>query len=195
MQYNNIQKLIQDSSVLQTKICHAKSDVDFWWNIFQKQGGFDNYKMLSDAEAMLKNYEHQYKILEDNYNQLKNISSNNNNLVYAITIGSGEQTNTEPCESLWNRFINSADGKKCNDIEAYFERGSNGYIHIHAIVSRDQKWSMSINKLRQRYGKYQGKQHNFDVRRLIGIDQTKWRNYIKKDSEHPWNRKVNSFFL
>jgi len=195
MEYNNIATLIEHSSKLTTRILAVKNDRDFWWRVFSQNGGYHNYKQLEEAEAMLKYYESEYERCRLRYNQLKNISSNNNNLVYAITIGSAERVNTVPCESLWNRFINSADGKRCDDVQAFFEKGDNGYIHIHAIVTRDQKWSRSIKQLQQRYGKYQGKQHNFDIKRLHGIEQNKWKNYIRKDSHKEWNKKANEFFL
>jgi hypothetical protein len=63
---------------------------------------------------------------------------------------------------------------------------------IHAYVTKESKFSMSINKLRKRYGTYKGKQHNFDIKRLIGVEAIKWKNYIKKDSLKSWNKKVNS---
>ena len=112
-------------------------------------------------------------------------------MYYALTIGSAETENIQPCLELYNRFKESKDmfGAK---IEGYFEKGKkSGYVHIHAIIERKQKFPRSISNISQRHGKYRGKQHNFDIKRISGLSIPKWRNYIKKDSYGSWNAKVN----
>jgi hypothetical protein len=180
--------LIDQAIQCQNKIVRYKTDRDFWWDIFHKEGGITNYNNLLESENKLTYWEDMYKNICEQYD-LKKTSSN---LVYGLTIGSSEKNNTDPCLYLWHRFSNSADGKRLIQKEAYFERGENGYIHIHAYLKKEHKFSMSINKLRKRYGTYKGKQHNFDLVRLKGIDQVKWQNYIKKDSKKSWNLNVNS---
>ena len=187
--------IIKQAMQISTKITWLKAQEDIWWNIFNKQGGESVYYTFVEAQDELKYWQDQYAVCEQKYNELKNKTYSNNKLIYAITIGSAETDNTTPCKALWNRFINSADGKRCYEVQAFFEKGENGYIHIHAIVHRDQKWSMSIRKLQTRYGKYQNKQHNFDIKRLHGLDANKWQNYIRKDSHKEWNKKANEFFL
>jgi hypothetical protein len=180
--------IIDEAISIQNKIKRYENDRDFWWDIFHKQGGEDNYLNLLKYENKLTYYRKRYMHIKEKYD-LKKTSSN---LIYAITIGSSEKTDVNPCLDLWHRFSNSADGKRLIQKEAYFERGDNGYIHIHAYVTKESKFSMSINKLRKRYGTYKGKQHNFDIKRLIGVEAIKWKNYIKKDSLKSWNKKVNS---
>lgn len=180
--------LIDQAIQCQNKIARYTSDRDFWWDIFHKEGGISNYNNLLESEDKLTYWEDMYKNICEQYD-LKKTSSN---LVYGLTIGSSEKTNTDPCLYLWHRFSNSADGKRLIQKEAYFEKGDNGYIHIHAYLKKEHKFSMSIRKLQKRYGTYKGKQHNFDLKRLKGIDQVKWKNYIKKDSKKSWNLKVNS---
>ena len=160
--------IIKQAMQISTKITWLKAQEDIWWNIFNKQGGESVYYTFVEAQDELKYWQDQYAVCEQKYNELKNKTYSNNKLIYAITIGSAETDNTTPCKALWNRFINSADGKRCYEVQAFFEKGENGYIHIHAIVHRDQKWSMSIRKLQTRYGKYQNKQHNFDIKRPPG---------------------------
>jgi hypothetical protein len=179
--------LINEAIKCQNRIKRYTLDRDFWWDIFHKEGGERNYENLLEYEDKLDYWNTQYNDIKELYE--KKLSSN---LVYAITIGSCEKTDVNPCLNLWNRFSDSADGKRLISSEAYFERGENGFIHIHAYVQKESKFSMSINKMRQRYGRYKGKQHNFDIRRLIGLDQVKWKNYIKKDSHLEWNKKQNS---
>lgn len=148
---------------------------------------WEHFQRAEQARAMLK-------ILNDKKDQMNaeyDLKKTSSYLTYGLTIGSAEKDNTEPCLYLWNKFINSADGKRCNDVEAFFEKGDNGYIHIHAIFTRQTKFSRSINELRKRFGKYKGKQHNFDPIRLKGIDIVKWKNYIRKDSQKLWNKTVN----
>ena len=149
---------------------------------------FDHFQKSEEARAMLKILEHQKDIMNCEYEE-KKISKY---LVYGLTIGSSEKTDIQPCLFLWNRFINSADGKRCYNVEAFFEKGKNGYIHIHAYLQRDQKFSMSFNKMRKRYGILKGKQCNFDLVNLKGLARVKWKNYIKKDSEKSWNKKSNN---
>lgn len=150
---------------------------------------FDHFQKSEEARAMLKLLEEERSVMNAQYD-LKKTSSY---LTYGLTIGSSEKTDTQPCLYLWDRFINSADGKRCHDVEAYFEKGDNGYIHIHAILRRDQKFSMSFAKLRKRYGIRNKKQHNFDPIRLkTNLDIIKWKNYIKKDSHKSWNSKHNN---
>ncbi len=151
---------------------------------------WDNFKRAEQARAMLEILHAKQKDMQLEYD-LKKTYSNNSILTYGLTIGSAEKTNTDPCLYLWNKFINSADGKRCSNIEAYFEKGDNGYIHIHAIFTRTQKFQRSINELRKRFGKYKDKQHNFDPVRLKGLEIVKWKNYIKKDSTKDWNKTQN----
>lgn len=152
---------------------------------------FAHFKKAEEARAMLKILEGQKLELQTQYD-LKKTSSNNNILTYGLTIGSAEKTDIQPCLYLWNKFINSADGKRCNNVEAFFEKGDSGHIHIHAIFTRTQKFSRSINELRKRFGIYKGKQHNFDPVRLKGLEIVKWKNYIRKDSKKTWNSSVNN---
>ncbi len=178
----------------QLKILRVNHERDYFWDQFNKHGGYDNYKELQEAEDILI-YLHSEKLaLQTQYDVLKNkTSSNNNNLHYAITIGSPSKTSIDACLSLWNRFKGSADGKNFISTHAYFEKGDNGYIHIHALIEKQNGFSMSTGKLRTRYGKHKGKQHNFDIKRLKGIEINKWGNYIKKDSHKTWNKTVTHF--
>ncbi|PAT00920.1 hypothetical protein CI105_09335 [Candidatus Izimaplasma bacterium ZiA1] len=148
-------------------------------------GGEAEHSKLLDLENDIKLF--NLKLIELSENNI----SLDNNLTYAITIGSSEKDDYKPCLSLYNRFINSADAKDFLDVNAYFEKGKKGYIHIHASITKSRKFSMSKAKLGQRYGKYKGKQCNFDVKRLIGLDIVKWKQYIKKDSQNSWNLIVN----
>jgi hypothetical protein len=151
------------------------------WKHFQK---------AEYARSMVNFLESKKLALQDEYDIKKNYS-NTNILTYALTIGSAEEIDIKPCLYLWNRFINSADGKKLYDVEKYFERGGNNKIHIHAIFKKDSKFSRSFNELRKRFGIYNKKQHNFDLKRLTGLAIPKWKNYIKKDSLNAWNKDAN----
>ena len=193
-----------DSSLLKqymkvnSQIQKYEFDFNFWNDLFLNTDcsqhhdscncAWDHFQRAEQARAMLKFLENEKLKLQNQYD-LKKKSSN---LIYAITIGSSQKTDVNPCLNLWHRFSNSADGKRTLYKEAYFEKGENGYIHIHAYIEKESKFSMSIPKLRKRYGTYKGKQHNFDIKRLIGVDAIKWKNYIKKDSSKPWNSQVNS---
>jgi len=190
----NKQNLISQYIKIQANIARVTLHRDFYWDQFMKHGGYDNHKEVEEAEYVLKYFEAQKLSLQTQYDVLKNKTySNSNNLHYAITIGSPSKTNIEACLSLWDRFSGSADGKNFVSSHAYFEKGDNGYIHIHALIEKTNGFSMSIGKLRTRYGKHKGKQHNFDIKRLKGIEINKWENYIKKDSHKPWNKSVNHF--
>lgn len=149
---------------------------------------FDHFQKSEEARAMLKSLQDDKDQMNAEYEE-KKISKH---LVYALTIGSSEKTDIQPCLFLWNRFINSADGKRCYNVEAFFEKGKNGYIHIHAYLCKDQKLSMSFNKMRKRYGIYKGKQCNFDLKSLNGLARVKWKNYIQKDCQKSWNLDANN---
>lgn len=180
--------LIDSAIKIQTKITKAEFDRDFWWKIFHDEGGEYPHEMLVQAEDQLNDLKQQYQQIEELYE--KKISNNNNTLNYALTIGSSEKENHEPCMHLYNKFISSAD---CNDAQhmGYFEKGDNGYIHIHAIITKPTKFKRSINEMRKRHGTYKGKQHNWDLKRITGLEIPKWKNYIKKDSQQKWNSSVN----
>ncbi len=183
--------LIHSYSKLLFKKKHLEFSRDLSWEHFMNNMGFFAYKSYTDAEAMLKSVEDQLDHLREVFAETHLNKTYSNNNYYAITIGSAEKDNTTPCLSLWKRFLGSADGKDFVASEAYFERGDNGYIHIHALVQKTKGWSMSMPKLRKRYGNHKGKQHNFDIKRISGIGIVKWQNYIKKDSLKPWNMEVN----
>jgi len=186
-------KDLDSYSKLLFKKKHLEFTRDFNWRLFMNNVGFSAWKSFSEAEAMLKLVEHELEEMRDSYAEsYLNKTSTNNNNHYAITIGSAEKDDTEPCQALWERFTSSADGKDFVASEAYFEKGDNGYIHIHALIEKTKGWSMSMPKLRKRYGKHKNKQHNFDIKRLNGIGIIKWQNYIKKDSNNTWNKLVNA---
>lgn len=185
--------LTQQAINAQNEIAKCERNISTWWKIFHQLGGEDNYNTLELWEEALKIATERYDNIKIEYD-LKNKRSSNSNNHYAITIGSAEKSNTGPCLSLWKRFISSADGKKLCEKKAFFERGENGYIHIHAVIQKPTKLSMSFKKLAQRYGKYKGKQHNFDVKPLSGLSIIKWRQYIEKDSKKSWN-KTNNIYL
>jgi hypothetical protein len=189
----NLQNLISQYIKINATIARVNLHRDYYWNLFMKEGGYENHKEVEEAESVLSYFESLKLSLQTQYDVLKNkTSSNSNNLHYAITIGSPSKTNIEACLSLWNRFKGSADGKNFVSSHAYFEKGDNGYIHIHALIEKQHGFSMSTGKLRTRYGKHKGKQHNFDIKRLKGIEINKWENYIKKDSHKTWNKSVNN---
>lgn len=188
MQYKD---LIDSYGKFLFKKKHLEFQKEFWWNIFSSKGGFDNYKKYSEAEAMAKFVEAELDRLRVMYAEHYEKKISSNSKYYAITIGSAEKDDIGPCYDLWNRFIDSADGKDFVTAKGFFEKGDNGYIHIHALIEKTKGWSMSMPKIRSRYGKYKGKQHNFDIKRISGIEITKWQNYIKKDSTKQWNLTVN----
>lgn len=178
-------KNLEKYMAIQDQIRQLKSMANAQYNYFMCVGGQDEFADLLELENEIKFLKNKLIELSEN-----NISSDNN-LTYAITIGSSEKDDYKPCLSLYNRFINSADAKDFLDVDAYFEKGKKGYIHIHLSVTKSHKFSMSKAKLGQRYGKYKGKQCNFDVVRLVGLEIIKWKQYIKKDSQDSWNLSVN----
>ena len=180
--------LIDNAIKLQNQMRKAEFDRDFWWKIFSEEGGEYPFYQLREAEDQIENLKSQYQEIEELYE--KKTSTNNNNLTYALTIGSSEKEDHTPCMHLYNKFISSAD---CNDAQhmGYFEKGDNGYIHIHAIITKNSKFKRSINEMRKRHGTYKGKQHNWDLKRITGLEIPKWKNYIKKDSQQKWNSQVN----
>lgn len=191
MEFKNVSSLIEHSCTIQTRLQQAKQDFDRCNQYFLNYGGFQNFVESEEARAMLKYYEAEWKRLEDRYNDLteKKLSKL---IQYGITIGSAEKTDIGPCIDIFTKFVHSADCKENVSTEAYFEKGDNGFIHIHAIVSRSKKWPRSLKQLAKRHGKYKNKQHNFDVVTLkTPLDITKWSNYIKKDCSNNWNQKVN----
>ncbi|AXH74650.1 MAG: putative replicase [Circoviridae sp.] len=204
MTYKIISSLVNQSIKLTNRIRELQRDYEFYNDLFTQSSchehgsycdcvyaNFMKGEQISDTIALLKHYRQE---LSDTYDELKN-KTYSNGIYYAITIGSAEKNDTNPCSTLWHRFKDSADAKDFLTQEAYFERGENGYVHIHAIVQKSKGWSMSIKKLQSRYGKYKEKQHNFDIKRLKGLDITKWTNYIKKDAGLPWNTIVNECLL
>jgi len=182
-------------SQMSKKITHknsAETQCEFWWDRFMNNGGPDAYNNFVRYEIEVAVLDFEMDKLSEEYEILKNKISTNSNNFYAITIGSAEKTNVTPCQDLWKRFIDSADGKDFVTADAYFERGDNGYIHIHALIEKTKKWSMSMPKLRKRYGKYKGKQHNFDIKSLHGLEIIKWGKYIRKDANKTWNKTHNN---
>lgn len=167
------------------------ADRDRLYSLWMSNNDPDCYYQLSDVEADLQQIKSEMDQLQAEYDERKNISSNSK-LAYALTIGSAEKEDHKPCLSLFKRFTQSA---LCSgsDILGYFEKGDNGYIHIHAIIYRSSKFKLSFNEIRKRYGLHNGKYHNFDLKRISGLDISKWKNYIKKDSLLPWNTTVNAF--
>ncbi len=200
MTYKKISSLVNQSIKLTNYIMKLQVELDFYDNLFMQSEchehssycdcAYANFKRTQEIKALINICQAEKQELSDMYDRLKN-KTFSNGIHYAITIGSAEKTNTEPCFTLWNRFLHSADAKDFVTQEAYFEKGENGYIHIHALVQKSKGWSMSSNKMRCRYGKYKGKQHNFDIKRLKGLEVTKWASYIKKDGDLPWNKTVN----
>ena len=192
----NLNDLINDAVKTSIQIQRLKDMEDFWYNIFMKKGGWDNYTNFNDAQKARRYYEEYYMKLSLEYDEKYSKNKISDKIYYAITIGSAEKDNIKPCLDLYNKFKNSADGKKCLDTQAFFEKGKNGYIHIHLLTSRTEKWARSFKQLSLRYGKYKGKQHNFDIKRLkTSVDVIKWKNYIKKDANDEWNKKVNQELL
>lgn len=201
---DNKKNMLDTMGKLLTQIEKAKFEFEFYNTLWENNNCQDHsdhcnccwehFKKAEDARELLKMLRQQKLDLEEKYIKKSSTNYNNSQLIYGITIGSSEKSSTLPCETLWTRFTKSADFKRCSNVQAYFEKGENGYIHIHAILYREKGWSMSINKLRKRYGVLNGKQHNFFIKRLKGIDIKKWEYYIKKDSNKPWNVKANYFF-
>ena len=200
MSYNQISDLVNQSINLTNKIMKLQVELDFYDNLFMQSKchehssycdcAYANFRKAEEIQMLINIYQAKKQDICVMYDRLKN-KTYSNGIYYAITIGSAEKNSTEPCFTLWNRFIHSADAKDFVTKEAYFEKGENGYIHIHALVQKSKGWSMSTNKMRIRYGKYKQKQHNFDIKRLKGLEITKWSGYIKKDRELPWNKIVN----
>jgi hypothetical protein len=189
---SQIKDLVSEMSKKITLKNSAQEQLEFWWNRFLANDGPDAYNNFVRYEIECKLLDYEMEKLSDEYDRLKNIISTKSNNFYAITIGSAEKTNVTPCLDLWKRFVGSADCKDFVTADAYFERGDNGYIHIHALIEKTRKWSMSMSKLRKRYGKYKGKQHNFDIKRIKGLEIKKWGQYIKKDINKPWNKTHNN---
>ena len=101
---------------------------------------------------------------------------------YGYTIGSDEKESPATVMKLYRRFINSADFKNPISQEWYFEKGKEGYIHLHGIAEFAHRQKRSVNDLSTRYGKLNGKQYNFFNKRLkYSLDVIKWKKYIKKD--------------
>lgn len=148
---------------------------------------YNSYVKCHEVLDVISDLQLQMEVLEQQYQ-----SKSEPKLAYALTIGSAEKTDIKPCMEILEKFKNSADYKGTTLCIAYFEKGENEYIHIHAYLERDVKWKRSYNELQKRHGKYRQKQHNFDIKRLSGLEMTKWKNYIKKDSRNSWNIKVNN---
>ncbi len=188
--------LLPDYIKLTSQLSRYNFDFNFYNDLFLNTDcsqhhdscncAWDHFQKAEHARAMANFLESKKQAMQDEYDLKKNYS-NTNILTYALTIGSAEETDIKPCLYLWNRFINSADGKKLYDVEKYFERGKNNKIHIHAIFKKEAKFSRSFNEIRKRFGIYKTKQHNFDLKRLMGLAIPKWKNYIKKDSQNAWN--------
>lgn len=180
---------ITQYSKLMTQRDTALADRDRLYNLWISNNDPDCYYQLSEVESEIQMLKSEMDKLEVSYDEEKNISSNSK-LAYALTIGSAETEDHTPCLSLYKRFTTSA---LCSgtDILGYFEKGDNGYIHIHAIIYRNSKFKLSLNEIRKRYGSHNGKQHNFDLKRITGLEIPKWKNYIKKDNHLEWNSKVN----
>lgn len=175
---------------LQSDILEAENSANFYDRLYLAgQNPEENFGKCEHYMAIKRELEEEYKMLCELYDQKTNTHVNGP-LCYALTIGSAEKENIQPCLELYNRFKESKDMFGAS-IEGYFERGENGYIHIHAIITRHEKFRRSISQLRERHGKYRQKMHNFDIKRISGISINKWNNYIKKDSMEPWNAKVN----
>ncbi len=189
---SKIKDLVSQMSKKITARNIALSQKDFWWDRFMKNNGPDSYNEFVKYEMEVAVLDLKMNKLSEEYEILKNKISTNSNNFYAITIGSAEKTNVSPCLDMWKRFIDSADGKDFVTSEAFYEKGDNGYIHIHALIEKTKKWSMSMPKIRTRYGKYKGKQHNFDIKSLHGLEIIKWRQYIKKDAGNAWNKTNNN---
>ena len=192
---NNIKDLVSEYAKKYSRKNTLEKQKEFWWARFMENNGYESYKTFHKLETECKQLGEELLSLEEAYDALKDKISVNSNNYYAVTIGSAEKDDTGPCLDLWKRFVGSADGKDFVEKKAYFERGDNGYIHIHALVEKTKGWSMSMPKLRKRYGNYKGKQHNFDIKRLKGVGIKKWENYIKKDSKNAWNMEANNLFL
>lgn len=182
--------LVDQAIKIQNQLQQCQNDIDFWWDRFNADGGETPFYSLTDAETLKASLQLELETLTIQYEK-KNISSNNNNLTYALTIGSPEKEDHEPCYGLYKRFVQSS---LCNDAEfvGYFEKGDNGYIHIHATITKNKKFPLSVNEIRKRYGKHKNKQFNFDIKRIIGLEIPKWNNYIKKDNGNNWNTSVNT---
>ena len=175
---------------LQRDILEAENNAQFYDRLYLAgQNPEENFFKVEDYMAKKRALQKEYKMLCDLYDQKQNTHINGP-LCYALTIGSAEKEDIQPCLQLYNRFKESKDMFGAQ-IEGYFEKGENGYIHIHAIIERSVKFPRSIAQLRQRHGKYREKMHNFDIKRISGISINKWKNYIKKDYKEPWNEKVN----
>ncbi len=175
---------------LQREILEAESNANFYDRLYLAgQNPEENFYKCEQYMAIKRILQEEYKMLCELYDQKQNTHINGP-LYYALTIGSAEKEDIQPCLELYNRFKESKDMFGAQ-IEGYFEKGENGYIHIHAIIQRNVKFPRSIPQMRQRHGKYREKMHNFDIKRLSGISINKWKNYIKKDYKEPWNEKVN----
>lgn len=191
MEFKSISSLIEYSYKIAIKVEHAQNDFDRCNGYFLKYGGYDNFIQSEEARAMLKYYEAEYDRLQTRYDELshKKLSKV---ISYGVTIGSAEKSDIGPCIDIFTKFVHSADCKKNVCTQAYFEKGDSGYIHIHMLVTRSEKWPRSLKQLAKRHGKYKNKQHNFDVVPLkTPLDISKWGNYIKKDCSNIWNQKVN----
>ena len=185
-----VEKAIQ----LQNSIKKLESQYNTQYDYFMMVGGETEHDKLLELENQIFYLKNLYTDLSHEYEE-KNLNHNNNNFTYALTIGSSETTDIQPCLDMWHHFLSSADGKDFMDYRAYFEKGENQNIHIHAVIQKTKKFSMSFKKLGQRYGKRLGVQHNFDIKKLTGLDILKWKNYIKKDAHKDWNSKVNPKIL
>ncbi len=178
---------------LQREILEAKNDAQFYDRLYLTgQNPEENFYKVEHYMAIKRALEEEYNMLCELYDQKNN--TQNNQLSYALTIGSAEKENVQPCLELYNRFKESKDMFGAQ-IEGYFEKGENGYIHIHAIITRNVKFPRSIPQLRNRYGKYRQKMHNFDIKRISGISINKWKIYIQKDKNNPWNKEQNPKIL
>lgn len=148
----------------------------------------ENFYACEAIKEQKLEHEQYIQQLNDQYDKLfKEITHSN---TYALTIGSAEREDIKPVLQLYNRFKDSSINSD-SEFEGYFEKGENGYIHIHAIITRKSRYVLSFANIKKRYGKYQQKQHNFDIKPLKGLEVTKWKQYIKKDSMEPWNANVN----
>jgi hypothetical protein len=176
---------------LQSEILEATNNANFYDRLYLAgQDPEENFYNCEHYMAQIRALQEEYKMLCELYDQKQNTYVNGP-LYYALTIGSPEKEDIQPCLELYNRFKESKDMFGAR-IEGYFEKGKkSGYVHIHAIVERKEKFPRSKSQLASRHGKYRGKQHNFDLIRLSGLAIPKWKNYIKKDSMGSWNTKVN----